>query len=71
MGFDVGFDVADYEKEVHSAIDALIERMSTRMFHEQDEVTIAGLGFAIDALIELEHTLGLCDNSDEVYEAKP
>jgi hypothetical protein len=54
--------------EVRAAIDALIERMDRRLIHEQDEVTIAGLGFAIDTLIELEHNLRLCGCPPEAYE---
>ena len=59
------------EQQVQEAIDGIIVFIEQRMSAEQDRLKVARFGRAIDALIALEHNLGLCGCPDEVYEAKP
>ena len=56
------------EQQVREAIDGIIVFIEQRMSTEQDQHKIARFGRAIDALIALEHNLGLCGCPPEVYE---
>jgi hypothetical protein len=58
------------EQRVKRAIDSHVTKLEELMSQEKDDIAIAGYGFAIDTLIQLEHDLRLCDCPPEAYEAK-
>ncbi len=58
------------EQQVREAIDGMIEHMTARM-NEVEATDVPCLGFAIDTLIHLKHTLRICGCPPEAYGAKP
>ena len=56
------------EQQVREAIDARLASLEHLLQHEQDGVSVAMIGFAVDTLIQLEHDLRLCGCPPEVYE---